>query len=57
VAPLGRWAKGVRAAVRDEAERIGAFLAAEDEERDVAVRFGQSEPGWAKHDRRRGGRR
>ena len=57
VAPLGRWAKGVRAAVRDEAERIGAFLAAEDEERDVAVRFGQSEPRWAKHDRRRGGRR
>lgn len=27
VSPLGRWAKGVRADVRTEAERIGEFLA------------------------------
>ncbi|MDQ3576408.1 MAG: winged helix DNA-binding domain-containing protein [Actinomycetota bacterium] len=30
VAPLGRWAKGVRAEVRAEAERIAAFVAAAD---------------------------
>lgn len=43
VAPLGRWARGIRGAVRDEAERIGEFLvAAEGDDRDVAVRFAQS---------------
>lgn len=41
VAPLGRWAKGVRAAVRPEAERIGEFLVGGDG-REVAVRFGRS---------------
>lgn len=43
ISPFGRWARGVRGAVRDEAERIGEFLvAAEGDDRDVAVRFGQS---------------
>ncbi len=37
VRPLGRWAKGVRAAVRDETERVGDFLAADG--RDVRVVF------------------
>lgn len=42
VTPLGRWAKGVRAEVRAEAERIGEFLAEADREgREVTVGFAQ----------------
>lgn len=41
ISTLGRWAKGARAEVRAEAERIGEFLAGADPaDRDVRVRFG-----------------
>ncbi len=40
ISPLGRWARGVRAAVRDEAERVAGFLIAADEvSREVSVRL------------------
>jgi len=41
VAPLGRWARGVRGAVRSEAERVGEFLVGGGS-RGVEVRFGPS---------------
>lgn len=39
VLPLGRWARGVRADVRAEAERIGQFLSHADQ--DISIRFGR----------------